>query len=273
MARPFTPSVYLNYLYDDGTVVPDAGVLCDGVERASESGVGAVDFRPWDHPGRDRLMAAVRDHDLDVAYVSGRDDYVPLTDPDRTAEAIAEIRDGIAVAEEAGAANVNVKTGPEQQHLDAATQFESVVAVLREVAPTAADAGVTLVLEPVNPVTESPPMFVQTVEQAHRVVTAVDHPNLQILFDAYHEQITSGDVIRTLRRYADAVGHVHVADVPGRHQPGTGELAYGNVFDALADVGYDRYVGFEFYPTGDPDAAIGRTLAKMPEPERPGPRR
>jgi hydroxypyruvate isomerase len=257
-------------LYDDGTVVPDASVLCEGVERASESGVEAVDFRPWDHPERDRLMKVVRDNGLDIAYVSGRDEYVPLTNPERTEAAIEEIRDGIAVAESVGAANVNVKTGPERHDLDAATQFENVVAVLQEVAPTAADAGVTLVLEPVNDVTESPPMFVRTAEQAHRVVTAVDHPGVQILFDAYHEQIMSGDLIRTIRTYADAIGHVHVADVAGRHQPGTGEIVYESVLDALAAVGYDRYVGFEFYPTGDPDAAIEQTLAKMPGTEGSG---
>lgn len=252
----FTLSVYLNYLFADGAVVPDERVLRDGVARAARCGVEAVDLRPWDHPARDAVVAAVESEGMDVAYLSGRDEFAPLTDAARRADAVDELTEGIEVAAEIGCATLNVKTGRRRHDVDQAVQFDHVVTVLRSLAPVAADTGVTLVLEPVNSRTESPPQLVRTVADAARVVTAVDHPSVRLLFDVYHEQVMAGDVVRSIREHADAIGHVHVADVPGRHEPGTGELNYANVFDALADVGYGGYVGLEFYPTGEPAAAI-----------------
>jgi len=72
----------------------------------------------------------------------------------------------------------------------------------------------------------------------------------------YHQQITDGNVIANVRRHVDEIGYVHVGDVPGRHEPGTGEINYPNVLSALADAGYDGYVSCEFEPTGEPEAAI-----------------
>jgi len=80
-------------------------------------------------------------------------------------------------------------------------------------------------------------------------VRKVDSPNLRLLFDIYHQQVTEGNIIERLTKNLDAVGHVHVADVPGRHQPGTGELNFANIMNALKDAGYDGFVGLEFAPT------------------------
>jgi len=77
-----------------------------------------------------------------------------------------------------------------------------------------------------------------------------------VLFDVYHQQISEGDLIRNIREHVEDIGHVHIADNPGRHEPGTGEIAYRRVFEAIADAGYEGYVGCEFTPTGDPEAAL-----------------
>jgi hydroxypyruvate isomerase len=85
-----------------------------------------------------------------------------------------------------------------------------------------------------------------------------------LLYDIYHMQVMEGNIIHTLTSNLDVIGHVHVADVPGRHEPGTGELNYANIFRALRDAGYDRYVGFEFEPTvaSEQAAAAGLALLK-----------
>jgi hydroxypyruvate isomerase len=75
--------------------------------------------------------------------------------------------------------------------------------------------------------------------------------------------VMEGNVIHTLTSNVDVIGHVHVADVPGRHEPGTGELNYANIFRALREAGYDRYVGFEFEPAVPSEEAAAASLALL----------
>jgi len=91
----------------------------------------------------------------------------------------------------------------------------------------------------------------------------VDSPRLKLLYDIYHMQVMEGNIIHTLTSNLDVIGHVHVADVPGRHEPGTGELDYANIFKALQEAGYDGYVGFEFEPTVSSMEAATASLALL----------
>jgi hydroxypyruvate isomerase len=144
--------------------------------------------------------------------------------------------------------------------LDRETQYENVVEVLSTVAPDAEEAGVTLALEPLNTAVDHPGYYLTSSAEGFDIVDDVDSPGVRLLYDVYHQQITEGNVIQTVTENVDRIGHVHVADVPGRHEPGTGELNYANVFSALDDAGYDGYVGCEFRPTGDPESAMDAVL-------------
>src|SRR5208282_431979 len=88
------------------------------------------------------------------------------------------------------------------------------------------------------------------------VIREVNHPRVRFLYDFYHEQISEGNLIEKLEKNIDLVGLVHIADVPGRHQPGTGEINYANIFRKLADLKYNRYAAMEFIPNGDPVVAL-----------------
>ncbi|MGA7289926.1 MAG: TIM barrel protein [Terriglobales bacterium] len=79
---------------------------------------------------------------------------------------------------------------------------------------------------------------------------------MRLLYDLYHEQIAAGNLIEKLERSIPHLGLVHVADVPGRHQPGTGEINYENIFRRLAELNYSGVVAMEFHPTGDPVAQL-----------------
>ncbi|MFB6217677.1 MAG: hydroxypyruvate isomerase family protein [Halobacteriaceae archaeon] len=239
-------TAYLNLLFDSGSFV-------ERVDRVAEAGYDGVEFFGWD---RDAAAIADRcaDHGLDLAYMSG--ERPPLTDPDRADEAVESAESSIDLAAEVGCADLNVKAGPAQPALDSATQRRAVVDTLRRVAPAAEAAGVTLVLEPLNTRVDHPGHFTTTAAEGAELVAAVESPAVKLLFDCYHEQIAHGDVIRSFREHREHVGHVHVADNPGRHEPGTGELNYGNVLAAIRDAGYEGYVGCEFTPTGDPLDAL-----------------
>ena len=93
------------------------------------------------------------------------------------------------------------------------------------------------------------------------MVDEVGSPAVKLLFDIYHQQITEGNLIENISRNIAKIGHFHVADVPGRHEPGTGEINYRNVFRAIAGKGYDGFLGLEMWPTGDHVAAVKETMA------------
>jgi hydroxypyruvate isomerase len=90
------------------------------------------------------------------------------------------------------------------------------------------------------------------VAEGFEIIRKVDSPHVKFLYDFFHEQISEGNLIAKLEKNIDQVGLVHIADVPGRHQPGTGEINYRNICRKLAELKYDRYAAMEFLPMGDP---------------------
>ena len=119
-----------------------------------------------------------------------------------------------------------------------------------------------MLLENIDP-EENPKYFLTSVARGFEIVKAVGHPQIQFLYDFFHEQISEGNLIEKLQKNIEHVGLVHVADVPGRHEPGTGEINYPNIFRKLAELKYDRMVAMEFLPTGDAVAQLraARNLA------------
>ncbi len=114
---------------------------------------------------------------------------------------------------------------------------------------------VRLLLECIDP-EENPHYFLQSAAEAIDIMRAVNHPQVQFLYDLFHEQIAEGNLIEKLDKHIDVIGLIHVADVPGRHQPGTGEINYANIYRKLATLNYRRVVAMEFHPTGDPVSTL-----------------
>jgi len=114
---------------------------------------------------------------------------------------------------------------------------------------------VRLLLECIDP-EENPRYFLQSAAEAIEIVRAVNHPQVQFLYDMFHEQIAEGNLIEKLEKNMDVIGLIHVADVPGRHEPGTGEINYDNVYRKLAELNYRRIAAMEFKPLGNAVAAL-----------------
>lgn len=110
---------------------------------------------------------------------------------------------------------------------------------------------IRLLLENIDP-KENPKYFLTSVAEGFNIIKEVNHPQVKFLYDFFHEQISEGNLIEKLEENIDSVGLVHIADVPGRHEPGTGEINYANIFKKLAELKYDRYAAMEFIPIGDP---------------------
>lgn len=240
----------------------------EGVRHAADLGLAAVEL--FDIEGADRT--AVRDacerHGVDVAAsltvgiaanTSGRGDGI--TDPALREQAVADVERALGLGAELGAASLIVTVGPEQTGTPPGTEHRAIVDVLRDAAPAAERAGIDLVVEPLNTLVDHSGYYLESSFEAFEIVHAVDSPAVSVLYDVYHQQITEGNVVDTIREHVEFIGHVHIADVPGRGEPGTGELNYRRIFETLEETGYDGYVGMEFSPSGDPDDAVEHTLS------------
>jgi hydroxypyruvate isomerase len=137
------------------------------------------------------------------------------------------------------------------------TEVENVlVANLRYAAPRLADAGIRLQIEPINPV-DNPGVFLYTTDRFERVAERVAEDNLYLQYDFYHLQVSQGDLIRTFQRLQSRINHVQVADNPGRHEPGTGEINYPFIFSELERLGYNGWIGCEYVPLGKVSERLG----------------
>jgi hydroxypyruvate isomerase len=120
---------------------------------------------------------------------------------------------------------------------------------------------VVAVVEPLNSKVDHQGYFLDHGAEAFALIEAIGHPALRVLFDIYHMQIMDGDIIATIEAHAPAIAHFHVADVPGRHEPGTGELNYANIFRRIDATGYGGFVGLEYRPSGDHAASLAQVAA------------
>ena len=114
---------------------------------------------------------------------------------------------------------------------------------------------IEIVLEPID-LLEYPKEAVPSVSEAFEITRAVGSPRVKVLYDFYHEQKQAGNLIEKLEKNIDQVGLVHIADVPGRHEPGTGEVNYDNIYRKLAELHYDRYICMEFMSRKDPETTL-----------------
>ncbi len=133
-----------------------------------------------------------------------------------------------------------------------------------EAAAEAAGADVSILIEAVNTF-ENGPYLLWTTQAAADFVEAVDRDNVRLLYDAYHMQRMEGNLVATLREHADRVAHIQVADSPDRGEPGSGEVNYRYVFEAIEGLGYGGFVGLEYGPTTE---ATEDSLGWLPEESR-----
>lgn len=167
--------------------------------------------------------------------------------PDR----VAEFQDGVGKAIEYAAAlncpQVNCLAGIGPESVSADELDETLVGNLKFAADRLKSAGIRLLIEPINTI-DIPGFALNYPEQARNLIERVGSDNLFLQHDLYHMQIMQGDLARNIERNLDIIRHVQIADNPGRHEPGTGEINYSYLFGCLDQIGYNGWVGCEYVP-------------------------
>lgn len=227
--------------------------------RAAELGFPAIEF--WYTAGKDipRIKAACEEAAIEVAGFVGPEG-VAMVQEEPADKLVQAMEEAAATAARLGTGVLIVTVGDTMEGVPAERQTDNIVNNLRTIAPVAEEAGVKLALEPLNTLVDHVGYFLDHTQDARAIVDRVDSPAVGLLYDAYHMQIMEGNLIETIRANAELINHVHIGDVPGRHEPGTGEVNYVNVLRALDEAGYEGYCGFEFTPSDSSEAALKRAM-------------
>jgi len=176
--------------------------------------------------------------------------------PDRIEEFRAGVEVALDYARALGCPKVNCLAGIVPAGVAADVLEATLVSNLKYAAPRFREAGVQLLVEPIN-LRDMPGFFVSTTEHAERLLAAAGPGAFKIQYDIYHAQVMRGDLVPTYERLREQIGHIQIADTPGRHEPGTGEINYAFVLRELDRLGYDGWIGCEYRPLGGTSEGLG----------------
>jgi len=176
--------------------------------------------------------------------------------PDRVGEFQDGVGRAIDFATALGCKQLNCLAGIAPEGVDPDRLRATLIDNLRFAAEALARAGIRLLMEPIN-TRDIPGFFVHGTRQALAIMDAVGSDNLRLQYDVYHMQIMEGDLARTVEENLARIAHIQIADNPGRHEPGSGEINYPFLFGFLDRIGYDGWIGCEYVPAAGTEAGLG----------------
>jgi hydroxypyruvate isomerase len=257
MEPPFALSVMLWTVFND---LPFEDRLAKVVEAGYTNIelVGEYNDHHWSPADYDRANAARKRLGIHFDATAGL--HNSIADPAARDAFLAELGQALTPMEALACPAMIVLSGNVKPTLTHEAQHDACIETLKQAAKLVegrqiAGQPVRLLLECIH-LEENPHYFLTSANEAIEIVRAVNHPQVQFLYDIYHEQMSYGNLIDKLDKHIDVIGLIHIADVPGRHEPGTGEINYGNIYRKLAELNYRHNVAMEFRPVGDPVATL-----------------
>jgi hydroxypyruvate isomerase len=226
----------------------------DRFERAARSGFDAVEFQfPYEFSAeevRSRLDA----HGLELELFNlpagdfARGDRGMATDPARTDDFRRSVDLALEYASVLKPRKLNCLSGKNIEGVSGEAQRAQLIANLTYAADLAARAEIKLLIEPLNPY-DAPNFFLPSPSAGFSIVEEANHPNLFVQYDIYHAQRTEGNIVTALAEHQDRIGHLQLADAPGRNEPGTGELNWAFIFAEIDRLGFSERIGLEYKPS------------------------
>ncbi|HUK48505.1 MAG TPA: TIM barrel protein [Terriglobales bacterium] len=228
------------------------------LEKVAEAGYRNVElvgeYANWSDSDFNRANAKRKELGINFDCTAGLKNG--LCDPRQRDGLIVELRGTIPIMERLDCPTIILLSGNVVPGMSVEAEQQSCVDGLRAAAAVVNGREINgkpirILLENIDQ-EENPKYFLTSAARGFEIVRAVGHPQVQFLYDFFHEQIAEGNLIEKLEKNIDYLGLVHIADVPGRHEPGTGEINYGNIFRKLAELNYRKIAAMEFLPSGDP---------------------
>lgn len=230
--------------------------------RAAAAGFRGVEYLfPYDHPP-EAVAGWLKAAGLEqVLFNLPAGDWAAgerglACQPGREAEFDAGIELALTYAEALGCRRLHCLAGLGPEGIPEDAVRATYVANLRRCADRLAAKGIALLIEPINSRVDMPGYWLDTPAKAFELLSEIAHPNVAVQYDIYHAQVMAGDLARTIEANLQRIGHFQVADNPGRHEPGTGEINYPYLFALLDRLGYDGWVGCEYKPRAATESGL-----------------
>jgi len=229
--------------------------LIERIEAAAKAGFKGVEAqRPYDTRA-DAIAEALARFSMPLVLINIPSPIAAL--PGRRDTFLSQCDEALAYARATQCKRLHVQPGiipPEVSHAAAEATF---IANLHHAADAAAIDGINIMLEPINNKVDMPGYFYSTTAEVLRIMDLVERPNLRLQYDIYHMQIMEGDLARTIERLLPRIGHMQLADNPGRAEPGTGEINYPWLLNKIDALGYEGWIGCEYVPVAETFAGLG----------------
>jgi len=231
--------------------------FAERLAKVAEAGYHAVElvgeFKDWKK--QDFADARRKKRELGIEFDGTTGVWQPLADASAREVFLKSLREFIPTMRELECTRLIMQTGDAVPALSRNEMHSNCIETLKRGGEIAAENNIELLVENIDP-EENPKYFLTLSAEGFEIVRSVGNPHVKFLYDLFHEQIAGGNLIAKLEKNIDLVGLVHIADVPGRHDPGTGEINYPNIFRKLGELGYSRYVAMEFMPKGETLTAL-----------------
>jgi len=226
----------------------------EAVRKTARSGFKAIEFWSYGNKDLDKLGEVCLELGVTVAgFCPPSGD---LNDPAKRHEYLEGLKAAVSIANKLNCKTLITQVGQELAGVPRSIQHQSIVDGLKSAAKVLEGTGITLVFEPLNTRINHSGYYLSESAEAFQIAQEVGNPQIKVLFDIYHQQVTEGDVTRRAIENIEQIGHMHCAGNPGRHELDLGELNYREIFDTLIKAGYRGYMGFEYFPQGDPEASL-----------------
>ena len=219
----------------------------DRIRAAKAAGMDAVEFWTWSNKDLAGIKRALAETGLPLAGILC-EPIANITNPMTHDFFLAGVRASLKAAQDLGTKLMIAQGGNLVAGVSRASQHKGIVECLKRAADIVAGSGVVIALEPLNDRVDHPGYYLTSTTEGLDIVDEVARPEIRLLYDIYHAGVM-GEPIDLLHGRLDRVAHVHLADTPGRHEPGTGSLDIGPRLDWLTAHGYAGYVGYEYVPT------------------------
>lgn len=231
------------------------------LNRAAALGFSAVEFWPYEGKDIDAVARTCDRLNLEIAQFTAWGFTPGMNDPKNHDRLVKKIQESCQIAKRLKCSKMTVVGGNDQQGMTQAEMHDNIITGLKKIAPIAAEHEVMLILEPMNVRVDHKGHCLYGSPDAVRICREVNSKAVKINWDLYHMQISEGDLCGRMKDGFDQIGYLQLADHPGRHEPGTGEIHYPRVLRQAHDLGYRGYVGLECRPATT-ELAAARAVAK-----------
>lgn len=247
------------------------GTFEEKMEAAAKAGIQSVQFVGehigWDDARIRTVKSLTKSLRLSIDTLGvmptwGRE-KLNMVDPAQRDRLLVEVEKNLVYAQKLEVPLGLIMSGNTLGDRTFEQQFQSLVDGAKRCGELAAKYNVTLIVEPLNTRVNHKGYFLSNCVDGLKMIQQVNHPNVKLLFDLYHEQVERGDVIRSAQAAMQHVKVFHVADNPGRNEPGTGEMNYANIYKAIAKAGYEGIVCMEYIPLKEQVASLKQALDEM----------